>query len=582
VSSAEQYARDVLTPGNEQKTGRLIKLAAQRFLDDLKRDDIYFDEDEAVKMLNFGEKYCYQWEDPFAGVLIEFQPWQRFIFEQVYGWFRREDSLRRFTEVYIQIAKKNGKSTGLAAIPSLFHLFAESRIQTPNIFTAANNEDQARICVNMAGKIIEASPELAVDMQDDTIQLMRNMGKIYRVVHNGNNGMIQALAKEADDRKAKTAGGKHGINSSLGVVDEFSMSPDHGASKVIKTSMATRKEPLMLYITTAGYNMDGPCFKELRHVGIEVLEGVKKKDNYLPIIFEIDNPIIDGKPTEITSKWLLENEWSWQQANPNIGISVQRHFLKSQLEDAVTYGGQTEIDTLTLNFDKWCASPETWISADTWNKNHHGNKEEILSGGRCFGSVELVPGLDLSCLTLFFPEFDGTNHAIKLLCWCPSDAIANKNLTLDVRSMADDGLIALDAGNVVDNQFAFELIVNELSNYNCESIAYRKVQENSDVIQAMIKAGIKMNPIKKSYNELDTPTKEWEKLFTAGQIEHFNNPVLNWMNLNTMVNKSKDGEIKVIQSGGRTSGIVAGVHALAEWMTFKAQDQNDAVLTSWK
>lgn len=582
MTAAERYANHVLKPENSHETGRLIKLAAQRFLNDLKRDDIYFDESEAVKLCNFGDRYCYQWEDPFAGQLIVFQDWQRFIFEQAFGFFRREDSLRRFTEVYIQIAKKNGKSTGLAAVPALYHLFADNRIQTPNIFTAANNEDQARICVNMAGKIIEASPSLAEYQDDDSIQLMRNMGKIYRVVHNGNNGMIQALAKEADDRKAKTAGGKHGINSSLGLVDEFGMSPDHGASKVIKTSMATRKEPLMIYITTAGYNMDGPCFRELRAVGIEVLEGAVKKDNYLPILFEIDDPVIDGKKQEITSKWLLENDWAWKQANPNLGVSVQKHFLKSQLEDAMTYGGQTEIDTLTLNFNKWCASPETWVPADVWNRNHHGYKEESLLGKTCFGSVELVPGLDISALILFFPEFDGANHAVKLLCWCPSDAVKNKTLTLDIQSLADDGLIIMDAGNVVDNQFAFELIVNEISNYNIDSVSFPKVLENNDVIQAMVKAGVKMNPIKKSYQDLDTPTKEWEKILHAGHVEHFNNPVLSWMNLNTMVNKSKDGEIRVIKSGGRTSGIVAGVNALAQWLSFKAENQDDGMLSSWK
>lgn len=581
MSSAEQYARDVLAPGNEQKTGRLIKLAAQRFLDDLKREDIYFDEGEAVKMVNFGERYCVQWEGDWEGVPFKFEPWQRFIFEQLYGWIRKDNGSRRFEEAYIQISKKNGKSSMCAALMN-FHLFADERIKTPKIFTAANNEDQAKICVNMAGRIIQASPELKEFLDDGSVAVMNYKENITEVVHYGKNGFIKAFAKESGDKTSKTAGGKHGINASLGIVDEWGMSPDHGASKPIKTSMASRLIRLMWKITTAGFNLEGPCYKEDRKIGIEVLEKLVVKDNFLVIIYEIDEPIVEGKKQDITAKWLLENEWSWGQSNPNIDVSVYRDFLRSQLLDAITYGGETEIDTLTLNFNKWCASPETWISADTWNKNHLGNKEEILAGGRCFGAVELVPGLDLSCLTLFFPEFDGTNNAVKLLCWCPSDAIKNKNLTLDVASMADVGLIALDAGNVVDNQFAFELIVNELSNYNCQSIAYRKVQENSDVVQALIKSGVKMNPIKKSYNELDTPTKEWEKLLTAGQVEHFNNPVLSWMNLNTMVNKSKDGEIKVIQAGGRTSGIVAGVHALAEWMTFKAQDQNDAVLTSWK
>jgi len=93
----------------------------------------------------------------WRGVLVEFQLWQRFIYEQVYGWFVTETRLRRFEDVYVQVAKKNGKSTG-CAVDMNFHLLADDRINTPKIFTAANNEDQAKICVNMAGRIIEQSP----------------------------------------------------------------------------------------------------------------------------------------------------------------------------------------------------------------------------------------------------------------------------------------------------------------------------------------------------------------------------------------------------------------------------------------
>lgn len=581
MTRCEEYACHVLAPGNERQVGRYIKLAAQRFINDLQREDIYFDEAEANKIVKFGEGYCNQWEGDWEGVPVKFEPWQCFIFQQVFGWIRKDSGLRRFEEVYVQIAKKNGKST-MSAVLMNFHLFADERIKTPKIFTAANNEDQAKICVNMAGRIIEASPDLAEYLHDGDVALMNYKDNITEVVHYGKNGFIKALSKESSDKKSKTSGGKHGINASLGVIDEFGMSPDHGASKPIKTSMASRKERLMFYITTAGFNMEGPCYKELRKVGIEVLEGVTVKDNYLPIIFEMDKPVgEDGKSIKISPKWLLENDWIWVQPNPNMGVSVHKDFLKSSLEDAVTYGGTTEVDTMTLNFNEWMETPEVWIPSDVWNKNTFGNKIESLYAKQCFAGIEIVSGLSLNCLSLFFPSAFGELHAVRCMFWMPSDAMADKSASLDTRRWADEGLIEVCPGNVVDNDFIWEKVRSLFSQYNVESLAFNKILETHDIIQSFVRAGIKVNPVSQGYSGISTPTKEWEALLTDAKIEYFNNPVLAWMNLNTMVNRNKELEIRVDKSGGRTAGITASINALAQWKIWAAQNLGDDKIESW-
>src|SRR6478736_8883767 len=106
MTHAHQYATWVLQPENEKMTGKLIKLAAQRFFSDLERDDIYFDEVEAVKMINFAERYCYQWEGDWRDKLVVLEPWQKFVFEQLFGWIRKDTGTRRFTKLYLQISKK--------------------------------------------------------------------------------------------------------------------------------------------------------------------------------------------------------------------------------------------------------------------------------------------------------------------------------------------------------------------------------------------------------------------------------------------------------------------------------------------
>src|SRR5688572_406877 len=208
MSAAESYAHWVLDPSNAVKTGQYIKLAAKRFLSDLKRNDIYFDEREANHCINFIEKYCVQWEGAWRGQPFLLQPWQKFALQNIYGWIKKNGK-RRFTKAYIQIAKKNGKSSLSAGI-SLFHLLADKRINTPKVFTAANNEDQAKICVNMAGRIVEESEEIR-DIID--VRLMRYKENITEVLVDDpdrGSGFIKALSKEGSDKNSKTSGGKHG------------------------------------------------------------------------------------------------------------------------------------------------------------------------------------------------------------------------------------------------------------------------------------------------------------------------------------------------------------------------------------
>jgi phage terminase large subunit-like protein len=571
LSGAEQYARWVLDPKNERETGRLIKLAAQRFMSDLLRTDIYFDEVEAVKMVNFGERYCYQWEGDWRDKLVQFELWQRFIYEQAYGWFRTDDRLRRFDEIYVQIAKKNGKST-MCAVDINFHLLADDRVNTPKVYTGANNEEQAKICVNMAGRIIERSPDLMELVDDGTIKLTRYSENITSVIHEEKNGFVKAFSKESSDKKLKTSGGKHGVNASKGIIDEYGMSPDHGAAKPIKTSMASRGEGQMFYITTAGFNLEGPCYKELRKVGIDVLNGTTKKDNYLPVIFEIDNPIgDDGKTKEITAQWLLDNEWVWKHANPNIDVSVKRKFLRGALEDAITFGGTTMVDNLTLNFNMWMDSPDVFIPADVWNQNTHGLSEDNLLRERTFAGIEIGPSGELTALALLFP---GEIVKFKMVYLIAQESI-KKNETY----LKNQDRFLIDAGHEVENEVAIEWISEVFQNYDLHSFCFPVTQKNNSIIQGLIKSGYEGNPLSQGVNGIADATAEWEKLLRAHQVEHFNDEILRWMNSNCLAVRKEQGTR--VEKSSKVLGIYACLNAIAQWKTIEAGETDDRIIDSW-
>jgi phage terminase large subunit-like protein len=568
MTRAEQYAHWVLDPANETKTGYFIKLAAKRFLKDLEREDIYFDEKEANKIVNFAERYCCLWEDKWRGQPVTILPWMAFIFQQIYGWFYTETKLRRIRRVYVQVAKKNGKTT-IAGVLNNYHLFADARVQTPKIFVGANNEDQAKICVNISGKLIEQSPSLYQFVEDGDISLFKYKENIVNIVHKGRDGFIKALSKEAQSTTSAAAGGKHGFNPSLGVIDEYAMADTDGLLNALESGQAARQEPLIFCITTAGFKKNGPCFQQLRKTGIEILEGVSTDDNYLPIIFELD------KGDDIS------NEDIWMKCNPNLGVSVFPEFLRSRYNSAKNEGGSKMVDVRTLNFNEWCETPEIWIPNEVWQANSHGYNVSQLAGVECYAGLDLVSGLSINSISLFFPYFRGDKHAVLPLFWMPRDAIRNINARMDFESWADEGLIAVCEGNVVDNDWAYGKIIEFLSKYDVNSVSFNLTLQNHDIVQSLVRAGINCNPISQGYRSQSTPTMAFEELLRSNCIEHFNNPVLGWMNMNSQVARSKDGDIRVQRMQGYTSGVISSIQAIAQWKAISATEQADKAIEAW-
>jgi phage terminase large subunit-like protein len=585
MSSAEQYARWVLAPENSRRTGRLIKLAAERFIKDLTRTDIRFDEEKAAECETYCEKYLCLWEDKWRGKPMDFRLWMRFIFEQVFGWIKVDTGLRRFRKVYVQVSKKNAKSTLAGGLVN-FHLTADQNISTPSIFIGANNEEQAKICLKIAGKILENSPQMEDWLNDGDIQLFYNYGEINKIVlhpdpdRDNREGTVTALSKEGSDKKSKTSGGKHGKNPSLIVIDEYGMASDANQLNDMESGQGARDEPLLFVITTSGFNKDGPCFKDMRGVGISVLEGTMEDDTFLVIIYEMDPPMgEDGKPGEITIEYLLANEDIWEQSNPNIDVSVSREFLRTRLQAAKNERGSKEVDVMTLNFNRWMDAPEVFIPVEKWNGNYHGIDGSELLQQDCYGGIEIVSGKALNAFCFLFPNIHGKT-ALKMLFWMP-DAYRTNKESMSYSDWAKDGHINTFLGDVPDNDKVYDMLMDEIGKYNMHSFAYKTNLENNDIVQSLIKNGIEGNPISHGYQGISTPTSTWEELILSAKAEHFNNPVLAWMNSNCMAVR-KDHDIRLEKSGSRVVGIYACINALAQWKTVEAEGLSDFTFTSMK
>ena len=545
MTFAEEYANKVLN--GEIIAGRLIKKSCERFLSDLKRDDIYFDEKAANNVINFIERYCCHWEDRWSGLPVVLELWQKFVLQNLFGWKWKDSGRRRFKKGYIQVARKNAKSTLIALIAD-YHLLADEDIKTPQIFVGANNEDQAKICVNSAARIIQKSPKLQPFVNKGIVDIYQYKGVALAISNNKKNGSIRAMSRDA--------GTKDGFNPSLGIIDEYHEAKDDSLLNVIESGQGARENPLLLVITTAGFNKYGPCYNQLRKISVDILEGKVTDDSHFAAVYEQD-PEDD---------WQDEN--TFLKSNPNLGVSVQRHFLKDRLISAKNEGGTKEVDFKTKNLNIWTDASTVWISDEDWMKCYlEPVKWPSLSGITAFGGCDLASTTDLAALSVNW-EKEGKLY-VKTWYWMPKDNIEKRTKEgFPYREWVDKRYIEATPGNVIDYDYIYNRILAIKREYNVKSYAF----DPHNATQLLIKLSneaIGVTELRQNTMNLSPATKELEKRVVSKSLVHDGNPVTRWMMGNIEIYTDGNGNIKIDKgkSINKIDGPASIVNSIAEWLT---------------
>jgi phage terminase large subunit-like protein len=214
-------------------------------------------------------------------------------------------------------------------------------------------------------------------------------------------------------------------------------------------------------------------------------------------------------------------------------------------------------------------SPEVFIPSELWDRNTHGFNVDDLIGQECFGGIELVGAKGMSAMCLLFPGAELA--AVRMLFWGPEEYFKNNTDRFDKLNEWKD-FIKVDAGNTVENNFIIGWLLEELEKYNLHSFSFPKLKENDDIVQGLIKEGLKGLPISQSVGGIGNPTTQWEDLLHASKIEHFRNPVLTWMNSNCNVIRKEAG-IRIEKQGSRVVGVSACINAVAQWKTVEAENK---------
>ncbi|MDY0961753.1 terminase large subunit [Massilia sp. CFBP9026] len=486
-----------------------VKLACKRHLDDLKASKrkaypYYFDQAAANKVCKFLSLMPHtkgKWARKRE--LIKLEPWQCFAFISLFGWKIKKNDRRRFRKAYFAVPRKNGKSI-IGSGLGLFMFAADGEFGA-EVYSGATNEKQAWEVFRPAKQMLERTP----DLQD----LL------------GAEVWAKALLVPEDGSRFEPVIGKpgDGASPSCAIVDEYHEHDSSDLVDTMETGMGAREQPLLLMITTAGFNIAGPCFDQEQDAK-KVLEGVLDDPELFALIYTID------EKDDWTSPAAL------RKANPNFGISVDEDFLLSQQRQAMQSAAkQTRFKTKHLNI--WCSAKSAWLNMLEWAKCADRTlRREQFKGERCYLVLDLASRSDVCVLMLIFVrEIDGKQHFYLFGdYYLPEFAIENAEKNANAyRKWVIEGYLQQHDGAEIDFDLIEEDMLARVAEFGPDEVVFDPYRA-AQLEQRLTKNGVTAVELGQTVKNLSLPMKEFESAIKAGRVHHDGNPMLTWMMSNVV------------------------------------------------
>lgn len=533
TNAVDRYAGDVLD-GNLQ-TSIWVQRAVQRQISDLQdgaERGLWFDEASADHALAFF-RFLKHSKGEWAGQTISLEPWQQWILSVLFGW-KREDGSRRFRTAYLEIARKNGKST-LAAGIGLYLLTADGEAGA-EIYSAATKRDQARITHAEATRMVKSSPAL------------RARVKVYKDnLHiEGTASKYEPLGRDSDSMD--------GLNIHGAIIDEVHAHRTRETWDVLDTATSSRRQPLILAITTAGFDRQSLCW-ELHEYTEKVLTGIVDDDSWFGIIYTIDEEDLER----------FDQEEIWLKANPNLDVSVKREDLRRKAAKAQEMPSALNA-FLRLHLNVWTQSESKWISPEVWRSCGQLVDGAGLRGRTCYGGLDLSSTTDVSALVLVFPpQSEGELYQGLCRFWIPEDSMRERSRRdrVPYDSWVRQGYIQATPGNVIDYDWILAQIDEDAQQYDLREIAFDRWGATR-IVQDLEAGGMTVVQFGQGFASMSPPMRELEKLILSQGLAHGSNPVLTWMADNLVARQDPAGNIKPDKerSRERIDGMVALIMGL--------------------
>ena len=529
--------------------------ACRRFLRDVERipDDDFpydFDVDELYQFDKWAGMFKHR-EGVLAGHPIQLTDFQLFVAGNIFGWKRKDNGLRRFRKAYIQLARKNAKSQLLALITSYSCFLSDEREEC---YIAGWDREQSSIVYSqILGQI--QSCELLKGKYTDSYG---------RITHLKSGSVIQPLSKEA----RKTGDGK---NPSVAVIDEYHAHETSEIYDVLVSGMVARKNPLIVIITTAGFDLSRPCYTEYQYVS-QILDESSpiENDEYFVMICELD------KDDDI------KDESNWIKANPIVATYEEgMNFLRGELKAALDVPEKMR-SFLTKNMNRWVDKREDgYMPMDKWRAC--GTELQMdLTQYPCYVGVDLSATTDLTSVGIVFVLGDG-RFFVRQRSFIPEDRLRER---LQIDKVPYDlwvqhGWLYVTPGAVVDYSFVESYVCKlRTDGYQVQEIDFDKWNA-THFAQDMEAEGFTVVEIPQSIRQLSEPTKRFRAEVLQGNILHENDPLLTWAAGNAVTKMDAQENIMLAKdrSKNRIDPIAAVINAFSRAITAQQIDLNAHILS---
>lgn len=540
-----EYYQKVMS--NEILAGEELKSTLRKLMDDMVNPRYDFDEKPGNMRIDFIETFCKHTKSPFNGQPFILELWEKAIIQTAYGFKIAETGLRRFNEVILLIARKNGKTTFIAGIDLAEFFLSKGGV---DIVCASNTSEQANILFEEINNMREQSPALSNEK--------RSKKNIFFIYSPKTKNKIKKLSAQSRN--------KDGYNIEVGCIDEVHEMTDSKVYDAIKQSQSTKKEPLIFIITTEGTTVGGFLDNKLDYAR-KMLKGEITDERVLPWLYTQDN-----------TQEIYDDPKNWVKSNPSLGVVK----LSSYLEDVMNKSKNdhsTRVTMLCKDFNIKQVDQGAWLSFDDLN-NEAKYEVNTLKNSYAIGGVDLSSTTDLTAAVLVIQKKDDTKKYVLAHFFMPSDVVKKRmeedNVPYDI--WIKRGLITLTDGSQNDFSLVTQWFMRMIQEHQIRPLWVGFDPWNSQYwIKEMEELGFNMEKVRQGVYSLSEPMKQLEADLKNKLINYDNNPILKWCLSNTQAKVDLNGNIqpsKLNSKYKRIDGTVALIIAYAVLNRYKIDYDN--------
>lgn len=545
MNYVREYWRKI--ESGEIVTSRRVKAVYGRLMAEMDSPDAdspyYFDEETGERPIIFIERFCKQSQGTL-GAPLRLELFQKAFIQTLFGWLLKETGYRRFRETLFLVGRKNGKSTLLAAL-ALYMLVADYE-GAAEIYSVATKKDQARKTLTEAVNMVKQSPELRA-----IIKKRRN--DIY---FPATASTFEALASDSNTLD--------GLNSHAVIIDELHAIRDRNLYEVMKQSTSSRRQPLVIMITTSGTVRES-VFDNLYGLACDIADGKVTEDTFLPVLYELD----------ARAEWT--DPQAWIKANPGLGTIKQYATLAAFVERAKK-NPEDLPGVLCKDFNVPETSASVWLSFEDIKNDATFTMQDVYNT-YAIGGCDLSATTDLTCATLLIRRSreDETVYVLQHY-FIPQKRIdqldEHNSQEAPYKIWAERELLTICDGARVDYSEVTAWFCQMRDEFKIDAFAVGYDRALAGYWVDEMKAnGFDMRAVAQGPFTWSQPMREMGAAFADKKVNYNRNPVLVWCLSNTAVKKSGVNNIQPVKVSDRRR-IDGAVSLLNAWVIY-VRDNED-------